>query len=217
MIQGTVHREGEVYYRVTCVGRSASSNQPKILAVEFNQSSVFVKELVWPPGYSAGLGSMASNSFIGSCTFSVPYPVGGTSSQGMIDNKTEVYERAFLAMLASTGSIFWFGEDCDPIAPRQRDLPKVKASNTFMFEEPSIINISEDDNLVFGGECAVKDPITTKKKLSLNNRSVCLCWCIVLQLIRCFGFSLIFSFLLARFQRIHDERLSRRIYANGKT
>jgi hypothetical protein len=38
-----------------------------------------------------------------------------------------------------------------------------------MFEDPSIINVSDDDCLVFGGDCVGKDAKTAKKKLSLNN------------------------------------------------
>jgi hypothetical protein len=151
---------------VSCVARVPSTNQHRILLVEFNQSSpVSVKELLWPPSFSAGLGSFSSNSYVGSCTFSAPFLPGGVSSQGSIDG-SEIYERAFLAMLAANGSILWFGEALD--VPEQKAV-EPKASSKFMFEDPSIVNVSDDDCLVFGGDCVGKDRKTAKQHLSLNN------------------------------------------------
>ena len=116
-----MRRGGEIFYRVTCIGRSTGSNQPRILLVEFNQFSVFVQELTWPPNFCTGLGSMSTNSIVGSCTFSAPYLIGGTASHGSIDSHTEVYERAFVTMLSSDGSMLWFGEDCAGLAPIEVD------------------------------------------------------------------------------------------------
>jgi hypothetical protein len=112
---------------------------------------------------------MSSNSIVGSCTFSVPYLIGGTASHGSIDSHTEVYERAFVTMLSSNGSLLWFGEDCDGLAPTEVDLQKKVGTSPdiFMFEDSSIINVTE--SLEFAGDCAGKDSKTTKKKLSLNN------------------------------------------------
>ena len=66
-----------VFYRVTCVGRSTRSNQPRVLFLEFNEHAVFIKELSWP--MNAGLGLVSSYSFVGSCSFSAPHLVGGST------------------------------------------------------------------------------------------------------------------------------------------
>lgn len=147
---------------MSCVARVPSSNQQKILLVEFNQSSlVSIKELLWPPSFSVGLGSFSSNSFVGSCTFSAPYQI----------RNSEVCERAFLTMLSCNGSILWFGEECDGSDQKQVNTAAAgTATDLFMFEEPSILNVTEEDGLIFAGDCAGgKDFKTTKKKLSLNN------------------------------------------------
>ena len=170
--QGTVYRDGVIFYRVSCVARVPSSNQQKILLLEFNQtSSVSVKELLWPPSFSAGLGSFSSNNYVGSCTLSIPHLIGGLSSQGYIDAQTEIFERVFLSMLSSNGSILWFGEDCNGLAKNQTGQSKSKpnTNNIYMFEDSSILNVSEKEFLVFSGEYAGKDSKTLKKKLSLNN------------------------------------------------
>lgn len=172
VFQGTTQRNGQVLYRISCVARVPSSNQHKLLLVEFNgQSDVLVKELSWATGYNAGLGSYSSSGFVGSSTFSAPYLIGGGSSQGTVDSETEVYERAYLTMLSSNGSILWFGEDCDRFSspPAAESLEVATSNDIYMFEDPSIINISEDDRLIFGGDCTGKDNTAAKQKLSLSN------------------------------------------------
>eukprot|EP00804_Cyclotella_cryptica_P018056 CCRYP_008325-RE/>CCRYP_008325-RE protein AED:0.09 eAED:0.09 QI:596/0.96/0.92/1/1/0.92/26/363/4715 len=86
-------------------------------------------------------------------------------------SQTEVSERAFVTLLTSNGSMLWFGEDYDGPARNETDLSKKVGGSPdiFMFEDPSIINVTENDRLVFAGDCAGKDSKTTKKKLSLNN------------------------------------------------
>lgn len=137
-----------------------------------------------------GLSSYSSHSFVGSCAFSAPYLVGGSAADGYVSEETRLYERAFLTMLSSNGSLFWFGEDCLDIActddmtipqtldkleytrsqapppSKKHNMPR-RISNIHIFEE--LINVSEADELVFGGDCVGKDPKTIKKKLSLNN------------------------------------------------
>lgn len=161
-----------MFYRMSCVARVPSSSQHKILLVEFSDSSfVSVKELNWQPGYSAGLGSYTSNSFVGSCTFSAPYLIGDTSCQGYFDSSTEVYERAYLTMLSSNGSIMWFGEDCSGFAlkPGVQSQKIGTSTDIYMFEDSSIINVSDSDQLKFAGDCIGNDHRAAKRKLSLSN------------------------------------------------
>lgn len=154
---GTVRRGSETFYRFSTVGRSTRSTQPRALVVEFNESSVSVKELAWPTNCSAGLGFISSYNFVGSCTFSSPYLVDETS-----------YERAFLTMLSSSGSLLCFGEDCEHLAPGGNThylshSTHHQAPPIGIFEK--MINVSELDGLVYGGDFAGKDPKTIKKKV----------------------------------------------------
>ena len=191
---GIVRKDQEIFYRVTCVGRSARTNQPRLLLLEFNETSVFIKEISWPTSCTAGLGLTSSYSFVGSCTFSAPYLVGGSANDGYISSKTQVYERAFLALLTSNGSLCIFGEDCDTgvcppfsldnvtfatsglryglncqgLSRSMKHAPLHRKPNIYIFEE--LINVSEMDELVLGGDAVGKDPPNSaKKKLSLNN------------------------------------------------
>ena len=54
---GTVEKDGVMYYRVACTGKSTRTNQPKVLLVEFNERSVRVKELGWTDWQYNGIGS----------------------------------------------------------------------------------------------------------------------------------------------------------------
>ena len=169
---GFVRRGEETFYRVACTGRSTRSSQPRALILEFNENSVSVKELTWPTNCSAGLGFISSYNFVGSCTFSCPYLVGGNASVGNIDEETQVYERAFLTLLSSSGSLLWFGEDCGHLDPGMNTniLPhsiQHQAAPIGIFEK--MINVSELDDLVYGGDFVGKDPKTIKRKLSLNS------------------------------------------------
>ena len=93
---GVVEKDGAVYYRVACSGKSTRTNQPKAILVEFNASSVRVKELAWSAGSTLGLGLSLNTSFEGFTAFSAPILVQG--SQG-----PTFYERAFLAAVTSKG------------------------------------------------------------------------------------------------------------------
>ena len=155
---------------MSCVARVPSSNQQHILLLEFNQSSIVsLKQLLWPPSFSASLGSYSSYSFVGSSTFSAPYLISDHSSKGFTSSDSEVYERAFLTMLSSNGSLLWFGEDFHGVAAERTWAHKDMSTNLYMFEEPSILNVTEDDRIVFGGDCIGKDSKMAKNKLSLNN------------------------------------------------
>lgn len=54
---GTVKRGTESLYKVSCVGKSTRSNQPRSIVLEFNEKSVSVKELQWPASSSLDLVS----------------------------------------------------------------------------------------------------------------------------------------------------------------
>lgn len=121
----------------------------------------------WPTSCSSGLGFISSYSFVGSCAFSCPHLVG---------NGTD--ERSYLTLLSSSGSILWFGEDCDlsPAGDRESSALSYvnrQVSAIGVFEQ--LINASELDGLIFGGDFARKDPKTIMKKLSLNNTDCVVC------------------------------------------
>ena len=170
---GVVKRGNETFHKISCVGKSTRSNQPKSLVIEFNEKSVSVKELSWPSSSSSGLGFISSYAYVGSCTFSCPYLVGGTASEGSINDATKVHERAYMTLLSSSGSLLVWGEDCSHLSSGSRthytprSTSQYKAPPIGVFEK--MINVSEQDSLVFGGEFVQGDPKTVKRKLSLNN------------------------------------------------
>jgi len=165
---GIVRRGEETFYRVSCVGRSTRSTQPRALLLEFNEHTVSVKELSWPTNCSAGLGFISNYNFIGSCTFSCPYSMGGHGAEGSISD--DYCERAFLTFLSSSGSLLIFGEDCGPQDPRvHQKLPPAAAIGIF----EKMINVS--DEVVFGGDFVGADPKAVKKKLSLNSTDYVIC------------------------------------------
>ena len=170
---GVVKRGSETFHKISCVGKSTRSNQPKSLVIEFNEKSVSVKELSWPSSSSSGLGFISSYAYVGSCTFSCPYLVDGTASEGSINDATKVHERAYMTLLSSSGSLLFWGEDCSHLSSGSRthytprSTSQYKAPAIGVFEK--MINVSERDALVFGGEFVQSDPILAKRKLSLNN------------------------------------------------
>jgi hypothetical protein len=170
---GIAMRDNESFFRVACIGRSTKSSQPTALIVEFNENSVFLSELAWPTNCTAGLGILSAYTFIGSCSFSCPYLSG--SNEGLAD-RNQIHERSILTMLSSSGSLLWFGEGCDhlPEAKSQRMTHIQNQTPNIGFFE-SLINVSDLDALIFGGECAGKDPSAIKKKLSLSNTEYVTC------------------------------------------
>jgi len=175
---GIVERDGESFYRFTCVGKSTrTSSQPILVLVEFNKNNVFVRELDWPT--VTGLGIMSSYSYVGSCAHSCPHLVGGRSaSDGYIDDQTKTKERACLTLLTSSGSILTFGEDysttsTSSLIRSQWGNSIQRSPDIHIFE--SLINVSEIDELVLGGDCIGKDQKTAKRKLSLNSTEYLVC------------------------------------------
>ncbi|KAL7555193.1 hypothetical protein ACHAWF_018842 [Thalassiosira exigua] len=172
---GIVSRGAEAFYRISCVGRSTRSGQPRALLLEFNERSVFVTELSWPTNCSSGLGFISSYSFVGSCAFSVPYLVDAGKDRS-VKGETQICERAVMALLSSSGSLLWFGEKLDDASEDEGWLGQEKVE-LGVFEK--MINVSELDGLVLGGDFVKgSDPKSLsmhermgiiKKKLSLNN------------------------------------------------
>lgn len=131
----------------------------------------------WPTSCSSGLGFISSYSFVGSCAFSCPCLVG-SGTEDLIDHRSQVHERSYLTLLSSSGSILWFGDDCDlpPVGDRKSTALSCvnrQASAIGVFEQ--LINASEVDGLIFGGDFARKDPKAIMKKLSLNNADCVVC------------------------------------------
>jgi hypothetical protein len=174
---GIVERDGEAFYRFTCVGKSTrTSSQPILLLVEFNKSNVCLRELDWPT--VTGLGIMSSYSFVGSCAHSCPFLVGGRSADGYVDCQTKVKERACLTLLTSTGSILTFGEDYATatgisLIRSQWGSSIQRCPDIHIFER--LINVSEIDELVLGGDCVGQDSKAAKRKLSLNSTEYLVC------------------------------------------
>jgi E3 ubiquitin-protein ligase UBR4 len=166
---GIVTRDKDLFYRVACVGRSTRSNQPMALILEFNANQVYVRELSWPSSCNAGLGFVSGYNFVGSCTFSCPYLVSDDASGASKEGR--VHERAFLTLLSSSGSLLWFGEDCQHLqgasTDRTRQALQHQIPKIGYFEQ--LINASELEALTLGGDFVGKDPQTIKRKLSLNN------------------------------------------------
>lgn len=184
-----MNKNGNSYYRVSCVGKSSRTNQSRLLVIDFNQKDTFISELSWPLENAGGLGlsSYGSYHFIGTSVFSTPYLIN--SNAGYVSDDTRLFEKAFLAVLSSAGSLLIFGEDCNVVQDQStitqtqlhssqltnfskslqpaENVASRCRSNIHIFEE--LINVSEVDELIFGGDCVGKDPKAAKKNLSLNN------------------------------------------------
>lgn len=98
--------------------------------------------------------------------------------EGPIDHQRKIHERSYLTLLSSSGSMLWFGEDCDPALAEGTTIEtssslNYRTSAFGVFEQ--LINTSELDGLVFGGDFVGKDPTAIKKKLSLNNTDYVVC------------------------------------------
>jgi len=193
---GTVERDGFMYYRVACTGKSTRTNQPKVLLVEFNERSFRVKELCWSTGSAMGLGLSLNTSFEGFTAFSAPFvaescPVSDRNSRSF-------YERAFLAALSSNGSMLIFGEERrkdmnsqftatstaddehardtedSPTSHGLATLPSIGNGGTSQPKFPltifeTLVNVSDSAELILGGDGIGKDPDSVKRKLSIHN------------------------------------------------
>jgi hypothetical protein len=161
---GVAYRDGASFFRVACVGKSSKSSQPKLLCIEFNESGVKIKEIVWSSGSSMGLGLSLSLSFEGLAAFSVPFLCDAPGESLVFG------ERAFLCAVTSNGSLLMFGEepvDTVPSAegaesgaddPGRRAVVRLSTMGamnkpTFpltLFEK--LKNVSESDDVIFGGD-----------------------------------------------------------------
>ena len=192
---GTVTKNRSCFYRAACVGKSTRTNQPKLLLVEFNEYSVNVKELSWVGGSSMGLGLSLNTCFEGLAAFSGPFLTGENSGRGSVERDGSFCERAFLAALTSNGSMLIFGEDFDEstvygdadfagniarsdfvnsgaLARSTNDdmVPKNELKPSFpltIFEK--LINVSQMEELTFGGDGVGNEPESVKRKLSISN------------------------------------------------
>jgi hypothetical protein len=139
---------------------------------------MLVREMAWPTSCSAGLGFISNYSFVGSCTFSCPYLVGLNGTEDLINLQSQVHERSYLTLLSSSGSILWFGEDCGPPPAVGGTCQMTSSSNSQVsaigvFEQ--LINASEPEGLIFGGDFVGKESKTIAKKLSLNSTDCVVC------------------------------------------
>jgi hypothetical protein len=167
---GVAYRDGSSFFRVACVGKSSRTNQPKLLCIEFNESDVKIKEIMWSSGSSMGLGLSLSLSFEGLVPFSVPYQCEGSGGDIVIG------ERSILCAVTSNGSLLLFGEESvDSQIPAKsseqgqnngpsRRMPLTTLASmsgmqankpTFpltAFEKLKNVSESDDVDVVFGGD-----------------------------------------------------------------
>lgn len=117
---GLVEKAGTSLYRLACTGKSTRTNQPKVLMIEYNSTSVQMKELNWLGASTMGLGLSLNTSFEGSAAFSAPQLRGRMAATGECGVDGEFIERVFLVSLTSNGSMLIFGDEFDP-EPFQSD------------------------------------------------------------------------------------------------
>lgn len=102
---GLTYRDGMAFFRVCCIGRSVNSKTPSLLCVEFNENESRVKLLQWTTDDDDEVDLMSSASFAGLASFSTPFI-------SKISDKGPLYgERAYLSVLSSSGTMFYFGEE----------------------------------------------------------------------------------------------------------
>jgi len=191
---GSTFSGNEMVYRVSCVGKSTRTHQPKLLLIEFSESTVHIKDLESDLGYSL------NSSIEGLASFSAPLLVGKGSEDGSYSNEAHFLERTLLATIQSNGSIYFFGEkfntqrlcshesdfepSLDPYSSSDDPaISKEKKFKTSMNEnelvQPSfpltifetLINISENEELILGGDGIQNEPDArlAKEKLKISN------------------------------------------------
>jgi len=149
-------------FRVLCVAKSSRTNQPRLLSVEFNDHYTRVKEFTWSVTTSVGLGLSLCSSFEGLAVFSSP---------AICCNNESFRERAYASIVTSSGAMLIYGEDQEECgttsaATIEAKDTKPKASIT-IFER--LVDISDHNDLTFGGDAVGSDPEGAKMKLSVNN------------------------------------------------
>ena len=75
---GVAYDDDGAFFRVSCVGRSSRTNQPKLICVEFNESDLRIKEISWSSGGPIGLS--LNLSYEGLSAFSAPF-LGDASNE----------------------------------------------------------------------------------------------------------------------------------------
>jgi hypothetical protein len=132
---GIAHREnGTAYFRVACVGRSMKSNQPKLLLVEFNVAEVRIRELLWT------LGQGLIRSVEGLAAFSAPF------LQTLGDDGGHYGERVFLSVIASNGSMMFFGDEVVDTLPISSSSEINVLQSTMA--PIKFVNLSSDNSIV---------------------------------------------------------------------
>lgn len=156
---GIRYNKGSAYFRVVCVGKSSRTGKPKLIYIEFNQSEVRIRGIEWSTSSSLALEVGMVTSFDGLAAFSAPILAGEKAE------RENFGERAFFCVVASNGSLLFFGEQCIDTLPSKDGIVEqgepldffdiddaIDAKPTFpitIFER--LKNVTESENLVFGG------------------------------------------------------------------
>ena len=118
---GIVERQGSFFYRVSLVARSAKGGQHKLLYLEFNHNCIKMSKVTqWPSPMSVGLSS--STTFEGIATFSGPFLQG---FQKKSEKDGYFGERFYLAVLTSSGSLLFYGENVTHEGSRDKKGSKI--------------------------------------------------------------------------------------------
>jgi hypothetical protein len=186
---GLVYREGATFFRVACLGRSTRVGEPKILCIEFNDADVRIKELAWSTN-SLGLGLGPSLTFEGLAAFSAPVlEIENTNPRKYLSG-----ERTFLCALTSEGSLLIFGEEkIDFLPTNSHAAPALAngcpvklvslANSNAQIKKPEfpltlferLKNVSESNEVVFGGKELGIDSLDLRSKLSRDSTASVVC------------------------------------------
>jgi len=96
------------------------TNQEKLLCLEYNRSSVHVREINWNTQSMLGLSHRFNLSYEGFTAFSRPCLIGDRSKLGFMGIHGQFIERVFLCSLFSNGSLLIFAESL----PAHSNIPK---------------------------------------------------------------------------------------------
>ena len=195
---GTTYYNDELVFRVTCVGSSSKTSQPRLLYIEFSETRVQVKELLSESNSSMTIDGLA--------TYYAPFELGRKFDDSSNSIPSSFEERLYLAAVQSNGSVVFFGEgnyqqlkektkvdinnnqnlvqmfgsyqsdEClssknmlDFDCTDDFDMERYPSFPLTIFED--LINISSYDDLVFGGDFTLNEPnsAAVKEKLKINN------------------------------------------------